>query len=1839
MKTVKRVLMLFLALMLVFSVFKVGKVLADNRDFRLSNVSIGEKSSDVTASIVSYDNDDIITNITFHKVNSYVVLNLSIRNDGDDDYTIETITDNNDSDTIVYEYDKHEGEAYKSGDTLEVNLKATYKNGVTDVNKQEEANDFKLILKLYNDEGEQEDEIHVVPITSDPINTYILLATISLISLIIVALSKKKLNKSLVLIILLVPVLTKALIVNLNVNFTNNMQLYDKVLVTLNENGETVSTLVDYDTTYTPSAPEEIPGYDFKGWYVGDTLFDPTKPVTEQVTLTAIYTPREDTAYKVIHKYQSVDGNSYEEVVETFHGKTDTEVTLPFREVNGFNNPTSSKKLLIKGDGTASDEYIYTRVPVNFTLTDSDNDVTTSKPSGTYPYGTQITLTANAKTGYTFSKWSNDITTNPYTITLTENVTISPVYTINSYQLTYTYFDDSENKTVTLPTGGLTEYNSGVNVAGGLSLAGYTFDGWYKDDTKVTSFNMPAADVTLKGRLTANTDTPYKITHKYPNVEGTAYEEVEVTYYGKTDSEVTIPYREVTGFNNPTAKKITITGDVVATDEYIYTRVPISFTLIDPDNDVISSKVTGTYPYGTQVTLTAQNKEGHTFTKWSNDETINPYTITLTENITISPVYTKNNYQLTYAYYNDSVVTSVTLPASSEVEYGSTVGVAGGLTLTGYTFDGWYKDDTKVTSFSMPASAVTLKGRFTANTNTPYIVNHHTEKLDGTYELLNQNIIEQTGITGDIGFANPITLTGYAYDATNTNNVISGTIAPDGSLVLDLYYKLNVYTINLEEEGGNTLVNPTRKHGATLGTLPNATRDYYDFNGWFDAATGGNPYDPTTVVTSNLTYYAQWTSKNLVCVKAQAGTLHEETCQRTGSGTNGTEGCYKNGYRLNGTKGTTTITYGNLSTSTTLNPGDAFNCDINGDGVYDDTNERFYYLRDNGSNAVLIFYTNFQGTNGIGTNGSYHYAEAETMLPTTTQWNNIETLFDGKPARFISQDDIETACNMTLATSGAISDCEFLFENTTFHVEPSNNEYRSGLWIRKANPDDTSGYRIQARSVNYGTVEYTESNNAARPVIEVPKEFLDDSIVTIPKATVTFETNGGTSVEPMEVDIGGTLDTIPTTEKDPYGFAGWFDSDDHQLTTTTIILADITFYARWEDPEGVARIGNVYFDTLQDAMTWVNTNTTGEKVVLEILEDIGVTNELTTEVPAGKHVSLSIGNHTVGCKSGVPIFEVYGTLEVSDGTISADTSQGLINVKSTGKLYISGGSIIATGNRQAVYNDGGYVEISGDAYLESKAQATRGTVQNHTSGGTIKIIGGEILSTTTNAVYNEAGTLIVGQEDGVVDTVPVMTGASYGIQTKVNYQFYDGIAKGKNKGINDESKITDHEAGAVSNSSQTEGAYKLFYYEGESPKYRIDLDANGGTVSPTYIIVDPGSQVGTLPTPSNGLYTFEGWYTDNTYETSVLATTEPTGSTTYVAKWSFTATHSNFTITNDVITEYYNKIETWSGNESTFQTNMDDNFNHYSCTKCDASSNYQNCPATSGNFCDKPDGFDTGVDDVKVYESDATTLTKGNSISYTKTKNGVIYNMIPGETYYWESASDTNVHGTVTVSGKRRLIDAGGVRNVRDLGGMSVDVDGDTIIDGTLKYGRLYRGVKLSSDSDVNELTKLGINEEIDLRAASDGANDPKISNYKNRQIINYEIDYTDFPDNYPAFRNLITEVMQDIVASDDTNIYFHCKIGTDRTGTLAYFLEGLLGVPEEERLEDYELSYFYGLLNRHRFYSTQPGSSITNRFTYMHNKFKTNSQILDWYMHGSTNTVQDEQLIQSFRDKMINYN
>ena len=113
----------------------------------------------------------------------------------------------------------------------------------------------------------------------------------------------------------------------------------------------------------------------------------------------------------------------------------------------------------------------------------------------------------------------------------------------------------------------------------------------------------------------------------------------------------------------------------------------------------------------------------------------------------------------------------------------------------------------------------------------------------------------------------------------------------------------------------------------------------------------------------------------------RAKTLHSITCTSSS-----TEGYCKAGRRKD------SITFGQIGTSGKLASGDAFDCDVNGDGTYDAATERFYYVSDlNSSTAILIYYTytNRYPYNAQSSNSYSGPITAVGALPTTKEWSNI----------------------------------------------------------------------------------------------------------------------------------------------------------------------------------------------------------------------------------------------------------------------------------------------------------------------------------------------------------------------------------------------------------------------------------------------------------------------------------------------------------------------------------------------------------------------------------------------------------------------------------------------------------------------------------------------------------------------------------------------------------------------------------------------------------------------------------------------------------------------------------
>ena len=296
-----------------------------------------------------------------------------------------------------------------------------------------------------------------------------------------------------------------------------------------------------------------------------------------------------------------------------------------------------------------------------------------------------------------------------------------------------------------------------------------------------------------------------------------------------------------------------------------------------------------------------------------------------------------------------------------------------------------------------------------------------------------------------------------------------------------------------------------------------------------DKVSGSIKYCNNTFSDDTLKFDGNSISKDepkgkIICKRATV--LHTEECTQTDSQ------YFCSGAGLSGK----TITYGNLGTTGVLTSGDAFDCDVNGDGEYNPETERFYYVSDyyntstksfENDTAVLIYYNNVSA-GSPSNNTTYAYDSSNEnwhgprtvikQLPTTSQWNNVNlksslrailnendgnttiggTLpsnfsYAGYAARFLTIDEVRVAINNNNIPDWILGELDkyiYLLENTKFS---SDNNLVLSWWLENARSDSSEdAYYVHShtRSVSNKPVS-NSSDRSVRPAIEVSKKNIE----------------------------------------------------------------------------------------------------------------------------------------------------------------------------------------------------------------------------------------------------------------------------------------------------------------------------------------------------------------------------------------------------------------------------------------------------------------------------------------------------------------------------------------------------------------------------------------------------------------------------------------------------------------------------------------------------------------------------------------------------------------------------
>ena len=224
------------------------------------------------------------------------------------------------------------------------------------------------------------------------------------------------------------------------------------------------------------------------------------------------------------------------------------------------------------------------------------------------------------------------------------------------------------------------------------------------------------------------------------------------------------------------------------------------------------------------------------------------------------PGPTETQYTVKFVGEDGTEIDSVT------VQGGETVTAPAVPAKPGYTGK-WVDADGNDADFTKGVTAdAQYTAQYTANTDTEYTVEYYYETVEGgQYEKDDSKTETKTGTTDTTATVTATAEEGFEA-ATGVGEVLSGTIAGDGSLVLKVYYNRERYTVTFEADGETIDTKEVLYGGKVAATeeeVPSKDKTEsteYAFTHW-SATEDGPAYNFDTTVTSNMTLYACYTQQ------------------------------------------------------------------------------------------------------------------------------------------------------------------------------------------------------------------------------------------------------------------------------------------------------------------------------------------------------------------------------------------------------------------------------------------------------------------------------------------------------------------------------------------------------------------------------------------------------------------------------------------------------------------------------------------------------------------------------------------------------------------------------------------------------------------------------------------------------------------------------------------------------------------------------------------------------------------------------------------------------------------
>ena len=221
---------------------------------------------------------------------------------------------------------------------------------------------------------------------------------------------------------------------------------------------------------------------------------------------------------------------------------------------------------------------------------------------------------------------------------------------------------------------------------------------------------------------------------------------------------------------------------------------------------------------------------------------------------------------------------------------------------------------------------------------------------------------------------------------------------------------------------------------------------------------------------------------------------------------------------------------------------------------------------------------------------------------------------------------------------------------------------------------------------------------------------------------------------------------------------------------------------------------------------------------------------------------------------------------------------------------------------------------------------------------------------------------------------------------------------------------------------------------------------------------------------------------------------------------------------------------------------------------------------------DEPAAFTVEIDTSAEFTDPITVVTTENSCQ--------VKNLDIGTAYFWrvraaESVSPTGHFTTAAILPRWICLDDD-IVNVRDAGYWPAAGNK------RVKPGMIFRGGefdnhhKITQESKAFVLEKLGVKTDFDLRGHDETGDPDKYVcplgddvQWLNLAMRGYAGAFS------PKGRSVTRKIFKALARPEIYPIYLHCRGGADRTGTVIFLLQEILGVSDSDAFTDFELTTF----------------------------------------------------------------